>query len=157
MYHSRLIQSFAAHMLSQMDANDARNGNTGQYQPAKNINTVDPEALRAMFNELRRNVDALENAVLNDGFPQSPGDQVADTVAFAADVANMAMLVAYDAGALTPMPGPVVPDPESTRAAFEKATSQPLDSPLRRNGYDRPDTFHFDPADGKRIEQVNEK
>lgn len=117
MFHPKLVQSFTAHMLGRLYANDDRNGGGGQYRPARDINTVDPESLRAMFVELRQNVACLEAAVLNEGSPLSPNDQIAATVECAADVANIAMLIAYDSGAIKPMP----PKPHMTDDKIEKA------------------------------------
>ncbi len=102
MSHEAMIELFKPHMLAQMYANDNRNGCDGQYVPAKNVNTVDAAALEAKIDELVGNVYALKSSVYG-GMPsefECTRDQVLATIERAANVANMAMLVAFEAGAL---------------------------------------------------------
>lgn len=126
MRHEEMIRTFEPHMLAQLYANDHRNGSDGQYRGYRGVNSCNPLGLEAMMHELTMNVIKLQRVILGEhGDPnvaptpfETSQEQVAETLAAAADVANMAMLLCVDCGALrrTPLNDPKVDSEFQARA-----------------------------------------
>ncbi len=102
MTHDKIVETFSRLMLAQMTLNDSRNHGGGEYIPGRDINTFDTGTLAAMLEELKENVRRLESAIMGEPENQfeCTDDQVLATNERAADVANMAMLLAFECGAL---------------------------------------------------------
>lgn len=97
-----MIRSMSAAMLTQMQANDSRG-----YGFRDHIILNEPIPAE-MFVELRQCIDRLE-AVATDGEKNNPSlvEQRLMIREYAADVANMAMLIALNTGSLPASPGDV--------------------------------------------------
>lgn len=89
-----IVDVFARHMRSQFETNESIGG----------WRVIRPDNMPAYFAWLRENVDLLEKACV-EGTPGDSGeDQLADIAAAAADVANLAAIIAQNAGALRKPP-----------------------------------------------------